>query len=429
MNRTFNANEVNKFDRILLILGLVLLAAGLLFALMARKTSFQRNTTVVFTQWWQDEMEDGALAALADEFESLNPGIRIQLDNRPYAEILGALRSNGEQPLKSDIVSLDPFWFEDLVRQDILEPLDGYAAPDGESPESPEAPDQGYEKWGRHLISFTSPLYYNIALLQAAGFDRPPKTRADLLVYARAVTDAAAGRYALALALGPENPQGVYRDIFSWLWASGPAAVREARPDFSARAIIGTLAFLKQMQQEGLIVPGTFSKTEAEKWEDFIQGRAAMMIASVSDIHILRGRMGADGASPFRITLVPGESSLGTPTLGLSSWRLGIPRAAAHKDEAWAFLSFLLERGAQVAEKAHAVPGSRGSAMDFIAADPLYAKAYDMYVAAETVQEFSGMPRVDEFEALVREQVYLLFEEDQSPEETAGNIQRYWEEL
>jgi multiple sugar transport system substrate-binding protein len=324
-------------------------------------------------------------------------------------------------------VGLDPFLVEDLVRQDLLEDLDLRISSENLPPNSSDGSGGGHEKWGRHLISFTNPLYYNIALLQNAGFDRPPKNRAEMLAYARAVTDAGAGRYALTLALDPENPLGVYRDVFSWIRAFNPAAFRNSRPDFSARSTAGALEFLRQLRQEGFLAPGTFTKTEAEKREDFIQGRAAMMIASVADIDFLSRQMG-EGA--FGITLIPGESSVeGKPVLGLTGWSLGIPRSSVHKDEAGAFLSFLLERGALIAEKAHAVPGSLSQAMDFSAGDPLYAKAYDMYTAGETVQEFSLISGPEEFEALVREQLYALFEEGGTPEEIAGQIQRQWEKL
>jgi multiple sugar transport system substrate-binding protein len=324
-------------------------------------------------------------------------------------------------------VGLDPFLVEDLVRQDLLEDLDLWASSENLPPDSSGGSGGGHEKWGRHLISFTNPLYYNIALLQEAGFDRPPKNRAEMLACARAVTNAEAGRYVLTLALDPENPLGVYRDVFSWIWAFNPAAFRNTRPDFSARSTAGALEFLRQLRREGFLAPGTFTKTEAEKREDFIQGRAAMMIASVADIDLLRRRM---GEGVFGITLIPGESSFeGKPILGLTGWSLGIPRSSTHKDEAGAFLSFLLERGALIAEKAHAVPGSLGQAMDFSAGDPLYAKAYDMYTAGETVQEFSLMSGTEEFEALVREQLYALFEEGRTTEETAGQIQKQWEKL
>jgi multiple sugar transport system substrate-binding protein len=426
MNKVF---DIKKFDLILLVLALSLLAAGFLFTRLTKKipSAQPKNTILVFTQWWQDEMEAETLSALKTEFETLNPGVIVQLDNRPYTEILSALRLGEDSPLESDIIGLDPLWFEDLIRRDLLEPLDAYNPPGDPAQGSSAVPDQVYEKWGRHLISFISPLYYNIELLQSAGFDRPPKSRAEILAYARTVTDRSAGQYAMVLALSPENPQGIYRDFFSWIWASGLPVTREGRLDFSARAITGTLGFLKQLWQEGFLLPGPFSKTDADKREDFIRGRSAMMISSVADIHVLRERM---GEFAFGITSIPGESSFGgKPILGLTSWYLGILRSVGHKDEAWAFLSFLLERGALIAEKAHAVPGSRSNAMDFITGDPLYTKAYDMYTAGETVREFIGIPGIDEFEAAVREQLYALFEKDQSPEETARHIQRRWEEL
>jgi multiple sugar transport system substrate-binding protein len=413
----------------LLVLALVLLASGLIYVRLMKKTpaAQQRNTALVFTQWWQDELEEGTLAALVEEFEALHPGVKIRLDNRSYAETLNCLRSAGEALPAPDIVGLDPFWIEDLVRQDLLEDLGPLEVAENLPVEAAGGSDQGYEQWARQLISFTNPLYYNIALLRDAGFDRPPKSRAEMLAYARSVTDTAAGRHALSMALGPENPLGVYRDVFSWIWALNPLTLRESRPDFSARSIVGVLDFLRQLRQEDLLASETFAKTEADKREEFIQGRAAMMIASVADIHLLRQRM-EEGS--FGITVLPGESSFeGKPILGLTGWRLGIPRNAGHKDEAGAFLSFLLERGPLIAEKAHAVPGSPDKAAGFSSADPLFAKAYDMYAAGEAVQEFPGISGFDEFAALVREQLYALFEEGQSPEETAGHIQQQWEQL
>ncbi|AEF85417.1 putative substrate binding protein [Treponema primitia ZAS-2] len=417
--------NTKKFDRLLLILGLVVLVVGFLFALSSKGITLQKDKVLVFTQWWDDELEEGTLPSLIAEFEAQHPDITIKLDNRSYEEIRDALRTGEDSALNANIIGLDPLWFDDLIRREVLEPLDGYSKPE-ENSVTPDT-ENGYEKYGLPLISFISPLFYNIELLRDAGFDRPPKSRAELLACARAVTDKASGKYGLALALGSENPLGIYRDIFSWIWASGPSLIREGKPDFSAPGITGAMVFLKQLREEELLLPGTFTMTETEKREDFIRGRTAMMIGSVADIYTLQERM---GETSFGITVIPGESPLGgKPIMGLTSWYLGIPRGSARKDEAWAFLSYLQERGSFIAEKAHAVPGSRNSVIDFNTRDPLFAKAYDMYAAGETVQEFAGVSGVDELEAIVRDQVYALFEKDQSPEETAKGIQRRWEEL
>jgi multiple sugar transport system substrate-binding protein len=433
-----SAEHTKKFDRLLLILGLILLAVGILFALGRKGMGLQRDTVLVFTQWWQNELESGTLPSLVREFETLHPGITIQLDYRPYKEIRNSLQADSASSLKSDIIALDPLWFDELIRREILEPLDNYPEisgtglsrrdPSGEAePQAPTPTEPGFERWGLPLISFISPLFYNIELLQSTGFDRPPKTQAEMLSYARAVTDSGADRYGLALALSPENPQGIYRDLFSWIWASGPSMTKDGKPDFSAPGITRSLRFLKQLREEDLILPGTFTRTDAEKRDDFIRGRAAMMIGSVADIHILRERM---GETDFGITVVPGEASYGgKPIMGLISWYLGIPRTAAHKDASWLFLSYLLEQGPHIAEKAHAVPGSRSNVIDFSTGDPLYAKAYDMYAAGETVYELTGVSRVDELEAIVRDQVYALFEKDLSPEKTAEEIQQRWKGL
>jgi multiple sugar transport system substrate-binding protein len=288
-------------------------------------------------------------------------------------------------------------------------------------------PETGYEKWALPFISFMNPLFYNIPLLEEAGFDRPPGNRGELLAYARAVSDPAAGRSGLALAFGAANPPGLYRDFYSWIWASGISMVREGRLNFNTRQISGTLAFLKQLQEEDLLLSGALTRTEAEKLEAFISGRAAMMISSVSDIHILRQRM---GEGSFGITVIPPDASYtGKPLLGMTSWYLGIPKSSENREAALKFLAFLRERSAAAAENAHAVPGDGSNNIGYIYNDPLYAKAYDMYTAGETVQEFIGFPRLGELEAIVREQAGALFVSGRSPEEAAEEIQRRWEEL
>jgi hypothetical protein len=83
--------HIHRLDRILLCLALVLLGIGLIFNLGVKKAAGLGNTTLVFTHWWEDELEQGTLSSLAGEFERQNPGITIRLDRRSYAEVREAL--------------------------------------------------------------------------------------------------------------------------------------------------------------------------------------------------------------------------------------------------------------------------------------------------------------------------------------------------
>jgi ABC-type glycerol-3-phosphate transport system substrate-binding protein len=302
----------------------------------------------------------------------------------------------------------------ECIRGDLLEPLDSL----------PLAAE--FEGLAAPLVSSMDILFYNIELLQSAGFDRPPKNQGEFLAAARAVSDPANDRYGAALALAAENPQGVYRDILSWLWMSGASLIQDGSPQFNAPSIIAGLGFLKNLHTEGILSPGSFSKTEEDKMGEFISGRTAMMISSVSDIPRVREK----GPS-FGITTLPGPALYaGKPIFGVSSWYAGIPRGGPHREEALLFLGFLADQASRLGAAAHAVPPSgmgSGAAGDYISGDPLYSKALDIYESGDSPGELNAVLREAELESLVREEIYRMFEGDQSPEETAAALQEGWQ--
>ncbi|MDR2102884.1 MAG: extracellular solute-binding protein, partial [Treponema sp.] len=370
--------KIKKIDKILLCLTLIVLGA-VFFKTIAGKlfpdNGEEESSTLVFSQWWEDELEPGALTDLIAEFEADNPLIKIRLDTHAYPELrdflinLSGVEEGGEENSFPDIIALDPQWLYELLQGEILEPLTSYRRQGPFIIQSrPDMPEKQYEQWALPLISFMYPFFYNIAVLKNAGFDRPPKTRSEFLAYAQAVTNPAEGRYGTALSLRAEDSRAVYREIFPWFWAAGNFFFQEGEPHFTARAELETLGFFDQFRREGILSPGSFSKTEEQKREEFLTGKIAMMIGSIRDIDFLRERMGDES---FGITTIPGpDGYIGKPAFGLSSWYAGISRRSAHKDEAWHFLAFLAERTSFLAAKAHAVPGDGSGRSGYIGANP-----------------------------------------------------------
>jgi multiple sugar transport system substrate-binding protein len=430
VERGIDFMDTKRLDWFLFFLAVAVLGAAFFSTLNLSPNQLKilGNTTLVFAQWWQDELETDTLESIAREYEALNPGITIVLAHRPYEAVIGELspREDGDPP--PDIIGLDPHWLYELIRADMLEPLGPYKNGEPEFEAAGAVPDAGeYENRAIPLISFMAPLFYNSPLLEAAGFDRPPKTREDFFTYARALTDPQAGRYGMVLALSPENHQGVYRDIFSWIWASGVEVAPGTALDFTDPAVVDTLDFLNRLYQEGLLSPSPFSKTEEEKRREFMQGRAAMMVGSIPEVNRI---MEGNPDLSFGITTIPpADKYPGQPVFGLTSWYAGISRKSRHKDEAWAFLSFLSERRSFLASMAHAVPGNRDETAGTAGENSLYAKAHDMYVAGDAADQFAGAPKVKELETILREELKALFEGRNTPRETARAIQRRWDAL
>ena len=333
---------------------------------------------------------------LIRDFEDQNPALRIRRAEQGVA----------------DLVFFEEYEFSGLLRQGALSSLVPYIHTGTQS-----------GQWAIPLVSFMDLFFYNIPVLKAAGFDRPPKNRVEFLAAARAVAKlnefSEGGRkavYGAALGLSPGDPLALRRDVYSWIWAAGgdirPPETADGQIELS-RAAADTIAFFGQLNREGLLAPGTFDKTGAGRLAEFAEGRIAMMTASSRDISILRRSM---NAADFGITTIPAAAQ-GKTRLGLLAIYAGISSECTKPDEAWAFLAFLAEQSQTIAAALGAVPGSLPGAFpggsvfagEYIMEDTLYSKAWDIFEAADLAEDLSGYPQAGELEQLIREKLAVAF--------------------
>ncbi|MDR3115476.1 MAG: sugar ABC transporter substrate-binding protein [Treponema sp.] len=417
-------------DRILFGLVLIILPLGFLIRIGTKAIQEVNASTLVFTQWWQDELNDDALKRIVSEFEATHPGITIKVEHLSYQKMEDRLLKKGpEETLRSDILAVDLRWLHELIRQDMLKPLNPYLEKTKTLENRVLLPglqtediQESERVWALPVVSFMIPLFYNVEVLQSAGFNRPPKSRADFLHYARTITDSSTGRFGMALALNQGYPDSLYVDVYSWIWAAGGIMLHDGRPNFTSPPVLETLDFLNTLYQEGLLSPDLFVKTRAQKLEEFTQGKIGMMIASVQDIYTLQQEM---GDTRFGITTIPDLDMSKKPVFGLTSWYTGISQYSEHQDQAWAFITFLAERSAFLALASHAVPGNWSGTRSL--KGDLYVKAYDMYEGGEVMQEFIGLPQIQFLETIVREELYTMFTQGKTPAATAAAIQTRWE--
>jgi multiple sugar transport system substrate-binding protein len=383
-SRSFDPRRIDHF----LFLAAIVLAAGLAAGnLIFRSAAGLGRTELHISSHSTSLFGKETMDDLIREFEKQNPELRIQIETQ------GA----------EDIVVFEETEYSGLVRDGVLASLDSYIYSESST--------------GQHavpLVSFMDLLVYNIELLQTAGFTRPPKTRAEFLACAKAVSAInTAGLYGTALGLSSKDPNALKRDIFSWVWAAGgtlwPSDNPQGEPTFSGKAINDLVVFLRQLNQEGALAPGSFEKTGTERLVEFTRGNIAMLIVSARDISFLEKEM----SSVFGITAVPGSENPGKTSLGLSGIYAGIRAGSAHSDEAWKFLAFFAEKSSALAAALKAVPGavlgpfpgaeqSANTFGDYIQANPLYTKAWDIFEASGIARGLPGYLRADEFENGVR---------------------------
>jgi len=348
---------------------------------------------------------------LLSDFGELNPDLRVKLPN-----VQDEKEGRGSPP---DILIFDESDFSGLVADGALMSLEPYSGYETETPQL-----------AIPLVSFMDLLFYNIDVLKAAGFDRPPKTRDEFLSYAKTVSsggNAASAAAGAAAGLSPKDRQAVSRDIFSWIWSDGGDFWQaEDMPVINSRPLIADISFFGRLYREGALAPNSFEMTGDQRLEEFAQGKVAMMIASTRAIPYLREKMGDDA---FGITTIPGSGVAGKYNIGLSGFYAGIGVSCTHPDKALNFLAFLAEQSPLLCAELKAVPGNVLNFIpgDYVKDDPFYSKARDIFESSEIIRGFSKMPAAEEFETAVREEIQIFFESGRTARETAEAIQRRWD--
>jgi len=396
------------FFKALVICVLAVAAGFILYKLTIGRMPGVKHTTLVFAQWWEDQLEGPVLADLAAEFKTANPNVTIVLEKKSWEEI----RESLEGDAGPDMFSIDPYAFYELDSKFYLAPITEVEA--GSSHILP-------------LISFINPLFYNIDLLKSAGFDRPPKNQTEFLSYALRIKETGANNstgsiFGAGLALGGDF-RSVNRDILSWIWSSASSPESMENFSFTSREVTGALNFLNQLKQS--LYPYPFYLAEEELLKAFGEGKVAMMIGSSADIKKVK-----EMQINFGITTIPSpESYTKKPVFPLNGWYAALNSKSLHWEEARQFAAFLKEKSAGIAAAAYAVPGNGSRDRSLSRDDPYYAKAFDMYEAGEMVRERYELPDVSALNSLIHREVKSMFDGIKTPEQCAAAIQAGWEEL
>jgi len=406
------SSEPSLFDRIrsifflkaLLICIPVIVAGFFIYRLTVGSLPGVKHTTLVFAQWWEDQLEGDVLSSLAAEFEKANPNVTIVLEKKNWDEIRQSLDGDAGP----DMFSIDPYAFYELDSSFRL--LAITTTREGSANILP-------------LISFINPLFYNIDLLRNAGFDRPPKNQTEFLSYVQRIKETGGGSiYGAGLALGGD-PNGINRHLLSWIWAStnSPESVENFK--FNSKEVIGALNFLNQLNRS--LYPYPYYLSGDDLLKAFGEGKVAMMIASSADIKKIK-------ATPinFGITTIPSpESYTKKPVFPLNEWYVALNGKTIHQGEALQFAAFLKEKSERLAIAAYAVPGNGSRDRVLSRDDPYYSKAFDMYEAGEMVRERYESPDISALNSIIHREVKFMFDGTRTPEQCAAAIQEGWEQL
>ena len=414
----------------LILLVVLVLGSALLWAAGGRDAGAPGTVTIEIVQWWQPEMRAGSFERVISDFEARNPNIRVRSINLPYAEVLNQITVGNAAGTLSDVLGVNPPWLSDFIIQGVVEPLDEHIA--RERFDLNQLATQLVlqdRQWIFPVTTFLYPMYYNVDHFAAAGITELPQNWSQFIATARRLTDLSRNQFGWVIPMGLVNPNGVQHEVLSWAWSGGGGALRNGLPDLENAMVKSAVSHVHTLHREGLVVPGAFNMIEQEKVEHFASGRASMMISSMAHINLLRQR---NPDLNFDIFMVPGpDGYTGRKGLRMAGWWIGVSRQSRNKEAAFRLVAHFLdvEQNSWITSNANAFPGNRNSRPDFVATDPLFAKAFEFYQQVDLRNDFNGLPNATGLQRSFMEELHAMFENRQDLDTTMRNAQRRWNEV
>jgi multiple sugar transport system substrate-binding protein len=379
--------DKKKKSGLLLLLVCVVWAGAALYKYAQTRPPQKAVLTAVLYRGGGETPE--ALAVLAGEFQNQYPDIEISFVERSPAELEGDLapvqQAKGRKgPGAPDIIIADEKSLA-LLSGDLFESLGSLS----QNPELAERAQDGALRLP--LVSFIYSLYYHIAALKEAGFDRPPKTREEFFAYARALPP-----FSSAVA-----PNSGGEELAAWTWAAGfnffdGDALR-------APALADSFNFLQDLISGDLLDPSLLQKTETENYDDFIAGRVAMMTASIAGTGYIEQHA---PDLEYGITTVPPPAAYtGRPRFALGNWSAALASHSPRKEEAKLFIGFLADApaNAQLALALSGLPVNISAVSGARAGGGQYDKILAILETGEAVNELALTPKGPLLERALRE--------------------------
>lgn len=388
----------------------------------------EEDITISVLQWWEAALGTEGFREVLDRFEEENPGIKVESVTTPFGSMREQIIAGWVTGTMPDVIGIDGAWINEFVDMGMLNEMDSFLSTSAMDVNDISAVTKvDGTTYTLAQTTFVYPLFVNMDMFEAAGLEKLPTTWRELAECAKKLTDPSQNQYGLVIPLSLKAPNGVQNDIMSWLWASGGSMLKDGKPDLTNQDVKDTITFIKGLFDDGSVSPGSFTKVETDKVEEFASGRAAMMVSTLGNTLTIRER---DPNLNFTVIPLPVKDGYeGESGITYACWGLGINSQSQHKEAAWKLIEYFMSTDVNVAlaDGGKGFPGIKSAIPEFVSTDEVYTKGFEIYQSGYLINEFSGLPTAEELMRLVGEQLQAMLEGNITVDEALANAQAAWE--
>ena len=339
---------------------------------------------------WAMGAEGDKLPTLAKQFESANPGAKVNVTAIPWDAAHDKFTTAITAGKTPDAAMVGTTWMGEFAGLGALDPTPPSFDKSQFFPGAQKTTEVDGTSYGIPWYVETRLVYYRTDLAKKAGYTTPPKDWEGLKAMAKAMQDKAGAKWGIGLQAGAT---GSWQSIMPFAWSNGASLSKDGKSySFDTPELQEAVKYYQSFFTDGISDKAAPATPTTEP--DFVSGKVPMFISGPWEMSAVEKVGGKGFKDKYSVAVMPTKK---TSSSFVGGSDFAVFKDSKQRDTAWKFVKFLSDPKTQAAwyQQSTDLPSVTSAWKDpSISADTKLAKFGEQLKTAQAPPSFSTWEQV-----------------------------------
>ena len=283
---------------------------------------------------WAMGAEGDKLPTLAKQFESANPGAKVNITAIPWDAAHDKFTTAITAGKTPDAAMVGTTWMGEFAGLGALDPTPPSFDRSQFFPGAQKTTEVNGTSYGIPWYVETRLVYYRTDLAKKAGYTTPPKDWAGLKAMAKAMQDKAGAKWGIGLQAGGT---GSWQSVMPFAWSNGANLSKDGKSySFDTPEMQEAVKYYQSYFTDGIADKAAPATPTTEP--DFVSGKVPMFISGPWEMSAVEKVGGKGFKDKYSVAVMP-TKKMSSSFVGGSDF--AVFKDSKQRDTAWKFVKFL----------------------------------------------------------------------------------------
>jgi len=287
---------------------------------------------------WAMGAEGDNLSKLTKDFETANPGVKVQVTAIPWDaahDKFTAAIAAGKTP---DVAMVGSTWMGEFASSNAIDPTPAQIDKSSFFEGAQKTTEVNGTSYGIPWYVETRVVYYRTDLAKKAGFDSVPTNWQGLKDMAKAMQTKAGAKWGIGLQAGGE---GSWQTVMPFAWSEGADLTKDGGKayNFDSPQLLKATKYYQSFFTDGISDKSAPATPTTEP--DFASGKVPMFISGPWEMSAVEKVGGAGFKDKYNVAPIPAGSAGSSSFVGGSNFV--VFKNTKNRDTAWKFVQWLAD--------------------------------------------------------------------------------------